>query len=255
MFENSENKKVVLPYDRLNPVIYDNDSGEDVYTDEYLMALTGSGEINLKGIITTHSYAGSMRKSETSYEWCVSVREEIVGKARRSGMKNITDAVRGPSVDLVKPPSGRIEDTVPVYSPAARLIIEEAKLASPEKPLVVVMGGQATAVADAYLMDSSIAGNVILSWLDSGDPYGYNALVDPWSTYIIMSKFRVVHFGYVGLNAAPFVPKQRLAELPYTELRQWMIEKELPSVSLPGEHDYDAHPAISLMRPDYVKGF
>ena len=254
MSEHSKNKTIILPYDRSNPVIYDNDSAEDVYTDEYLMALAGSGDINLRGLITTASYASSMRKSETSFEWGISVRKEIVGKASRSGMKNIPDAVGGPSVDLVRPASGRIEDTVPIGSQGAKLIIEEAKLATPQKPLVIIMGGQATAMADAYLMDNSIVENVVLAWSNRWYPLGYNGMIDIWSTYIIMSKFIVVEFDYGNMNADPYVPKQRLIELPDTELRQWMMEKELPHVSLPGEHDFDVHPAIALMRPDYVTG-
>ena len=32
-----------VPYDRANPVIYDNDGHRDVYTLEYLMALASNG--------------------------------------------------------------------------------------------------------------------------------------------------------------------------------------------------------------------
>ena len=245
----------ILSYDNSNPVIYDNDSHEDMYTDEYLMALASSGDINLKGIITTISYVDAWQKPEVQYESLVNGREELVGIARRSGMKNIPDPIRGPSVALQRPSSGRIEDTILIDSPGSRLIVREAGLASPEKPLVIIMGGQSTAVADAYLLDNSICEKVMIAWfagVGENDLYGYNGWVDPWGTYIIISRFKTVLFGPVW-RIAPFVPKQKLKELPETELSRWMVEMELPHVNLPAEHDYDAQPAIPLMRPDYIK--
>lgn len=244
-----------LPYNKSNPVVYDNDSHEDEYTDEYLMSLASSEDINLKGIITTISYVDAWQKPEIQYNSLVNGREEIAGKARRSGMKNIPNPVRGPSVALLRPLSGRIEDTVPINSLGSRLIVQEAKSASPEKPLVIIMGGQSTSVADAYLLDNSISENIIVAWLageGASDLYGYNGWVDPWGTYIIVARLKTVLFGPV-CPTAPIVPKRRLTELPETELRQWMIEKELPHVNLPAEKAGDAQPAIPLMRPDYVK--
>ena len=41
----------LFPYDRTNPVIYDNDNALDVYTDELVMALASAGEIDLRGMI------------------------------------------------------------------------------------------------------------------------------------------------------------------------------------------------------------
>ena len=249
-------KESLLPYNKTNPVLYDNDSHEDMYTDEYLFALAGSGEIDLRGIITTISFADSWQKPEIQYASLTNGRKELVGKARRSGMKNIPDPADGPSASLVMPASGKIEDTRPLNSPGGRLIAEEAKKADPGKPLVIIMGGQATAVADAYLLDASIVKKVIVAWLigmSEYDTYDYNGWVDPWGTYIILSKFKSVLFNAAGNTAPPYVPKKRLCELPDTELRRWMLEAVLPHVNLPGEHDYDVPPAIPLMRPDYVK--
>ena len=44
-----------------------------------------------------------------------------------------------------------------------------------------------------------------------------------------------------------------LNKLPDTELRRFMIEKELPHVELPGGHDFDAAPAIPLITSEYVR--
>ena len=247
----------MIPYDNSNPVIYDNDSHEDVYTDEYIMALASSGYIDLRGIITTASYVDKWQEPEVQYDLQARGREEIVEIARRSGMKNIPDAVRGPSKRLKKPLSGSIYDTIPIDTPGSRLIVKEAKLASTEKPLVVIMGGQSTVVADAYLLDNSIADKVIVAWLvgegaDGSALYGYNGWADAWGTYIIATKFTVVAFGPDYLNTA-IVPKKRLQELPETELRQYMIKLGLPHVNLPDEKDFDVQPAIALVRQDYIK--
>jgi hypothetical protein len=250
-------RQSILPYDKTNPIIYENDEYADVYTDEYLFALASSGEIDLRGLITTISFTDSWQKPEIQYTNLINGRKELVGKARRSGMRNIPDPTDGPSVSLVRPESGIIEDTKPINTPGSRLIVKEAKKASPEKPLVIIMGGQSTAVADAYLLDNSIIDSVVIAWLvghKDNDMHDYNGWVDPWGTYIIISRFKTVTFGMVGFTA-PVVPKQRLYELPDTELRQYMIEKCLPHVNLPGEHDFDAQPAIPLMRPDYAKNF
>jgi hypothetical protein len=248
-------KETKLPYDKSNPVIYENDSHEDIYTDEYLFALASAGDINLKGIITSTSYKDAWQEREILYGHLVNGRREMVDKARRSGMSNLPDPVNGPTEALVRPVSGRIEDTVPVDSSGSRLIVQEAAKASVEKPLVIIMGGQSTVVADAYLLDPSISEKVIVAWLageSGGHLYGFNGWVDLWGTYILVSKLKTVLFGPV-FEQTPFIPKKRLWELPDTELRQWMIEKELPHVNLPGLKDYDAQPAIPLMRPDYVK--
>jgi hypothetical protein len=245
----------LLPYDKTNPVIYDNDSHEDTYTDEYLLALASSRDIDLRGIITTISFADAWQEPRIQYESLVNGRKELVAKAKRSGMVNIPDPVDGPSVSLQRPVSGIIEDTVPINSPAGRLIVEEAKKTNPEKPLVIIMGGQSTAVADAFLLDPSIADRVVIGWLvgmKENDLHDYNGWVDPWGTYILISRFKTIVFGPVGMQTA-HVPKRRLVELPETELRNFMVEKELPHVNLPAEHDFDAQPAIPLMRPDYVK--
>lgn len=248
---------VDLPYNSTCPIVYDNDSHDDMYTDEYLLALASAGEITLKGMITT---SGGWREPLFPdpvfvFQWPLAGRSEIVGKAWRSGFTNLPTPVAGSGSALLKPSSGLIEDTLPDDTPGARLIVNEAKNASPSQPLVVVMGGPPTTLASAYLLDPSIADNVVLAWLGGGpgenDMQNYNDLVDRWATYIVVHRLRVVLFGPV-FNQAPLVPKSQLTELPNTELRPWMIDKELPNANLPNGFDHDAPPAISLLRPDYV---
>lgn len=248
--------KVELPYDKSCPVIYDNDSAEDMYTDEYLMALASAGEISLRGIIGSSGGWREPRSPDPAviFEHDAILRTAMVAKARRSGMTNIPEPVRGADRALVRPSSGLIEDTMPVDCAGAQLIVREARKASEAKPLVLVMGGVSTVAASMYLVDPSISNRIVLAWMGGvreNEMKNFNDTVDRWATYIVLQRLRIVMFGSVA-DHAPYVPKQQLAELPDTELRQWMIEKELPHVNLPGEHDYDAPPAISLMRGDYI---
>lgn len=263
---------VPLPYDRTHPVIYDNDGTvESGYTDEYVMALASARMIQLRGMVTTCSYAEEKRNPPFSAlpdAKIVRERQELIEKARRSGLRSIPDATAGPTVSLQsrRPVSGRIEDTKPLGSPGSWLIVKEARKATPEKPLVIVMGGQVTAAADAYLLDNSIADKMVLAWLAGNqrsdgtvDSSEYNIGVDAWASYIALERLRVVLFpfridGADQNHFAPHMPKARFGELPDTELRQCMMENRYwrGTYFSVAEYDFDTNPAIPLTRPDYV---
>lgn len=269
-------RAVELPYDNTNSVIYDNDTTVDVYTDDYLMALASAGDINLAGMITTASVAPFNKYvSPERYEQEVADRLQGVAHARNSGFRNIPEPVRGVKGHLRRPSSGKIEDTEPIGSEGSRLIVNEAKKAKSGTPVVIVVGGPLTTVADAYLLDNVIADNVIVAWLANGEGMsGYNGWADPWAGYIVLKKLRLVQFPAGSLkpawqdymvmflhklrlikfsaDATPYVPKSRLATLPDTPLREWMIDKKHYVSDMPGDMDADAPPAISLMRGDYV---
>jgi hypothetical protein len=259
-----------VPYDRASSVIYDNDGAiESGFTDMYVQALASAGIIELRGLVTTCSYGEERRQppyAPLSDADQVRERQELVEKARRSGLRNLPDVSPGPSLSLTRPASGRIEDTVPQATPGSWLIVNEARKATPTRPLVVLMGGQATAVADAYLLDPSIADRVMVAWTAANkrsdgyvDSQEYNASVDPWATFIVFERLRVVIFPFRSDRAentmCAATPKSRLGKLPDTELRQTMIEARWPRAggkySEPG-YDCDGMPAFPFTRPDYV---
>lgn len=250
---------VELPYDNTNPIIYDKDEVINCYMDDYIMALASTGDINLVAMITSSTIQPyNKHVTAQDYERMVVQRAEGVNHARASGLYNIPDPIAGPKRHLEKPPLGRIEDTQPIGAPGSWLIVSEAKKATPEKPLVVVMGGALTVASDAYLLDNSIADKVVVAW-SGGTTDGmedYNGWADAWAACIVLQKLRLVQFP--AFQAVPYVPKSRLFELPATELRQWMINKQhthwkTPDGQLqPGSCDADAPPAISVMRRDYV---
>ena len=243
---------VVLPYDNTNPVIYDNDFTND-YVDWYLMALASAGDIKYLGISTSSSvapYNDHVPAKDLAAH--VVKRREIVRRGRNSGFRHIPDPIPGTKGNLIKPTSGRIEDTKPLGSPGSRRIVEQAGKATPTKPLVVCVGGPLTAVADAYLLDNSIADKVVVAWLDNHNKgmTGFNGWSDGWAAFIVLEKIRLVQFT-VQSRPFPRVTKNRLRTLPDTEAREYMLAIQTDVVAPEG--DADGPPAISLMRPDYVR--
>lgn len=250
---STETAKYVLPYDSTCPVIYDNDETIDAYTDDVIMAYASTGEIKLVGMITSSSVQ-PFNKYVPSGSYLDMHKDRIKGVefARKSGFKNIPNPVFGPNKHLEKPITGWIEDTIPQNTEGSRLIVETAKTVSVEKPLVIVMGGPLTVVADAYLLDQSIADKIVVAWLgDTSEGINsYNGWADPWSAFIVMQKLKMVVFPV--FMHSPFVTKSKLHELPDTLFRQWMIDKYHITARIPDEHDEDAPPMISILRKDYV---
>jgi len=239
-------------YDLRNPVVYDNDEAVDMYTDEYLLALNSLGEIQLKGMITSSPIKPyDQYVTSEDYEGMIAHREQLVASAKASGFADIPNRLRGPMGNLQKPASGRIEDTQPLGAVGSRFIVAEAKKASAQRPLVVVVGAPLTAEADAYLSDPSIADKVIVAWLGGSDRNmcDYNGWADPWAAYIVLQKMRLVQFPL--RMAPPSVPKKQLLGLPASPLTDYMYRKHHPTNGEPGSIDGDGPPAISLMRSDY----
>jgi len=110
----------------------------------------------------TRNEAGARNNAEIS----VSRALEIIDIVGKTGQIEVRPGAPGPMSD----------PATPVESEGARLIIEEAHKASPERPLYLLFGGPLTDIASAWLMDPSISRNVILLWIggqeyDFGHPF------------------------------------------------------------------------------------
>jgi hypothetical protein len=259
-------------------VIYDNDGvwESSGTADFFYYALASQGAIDLRGVITTCT---TRHHEDLDWEWpfppladkgLVSERQTFIEKCRRSGLRNIPDCIAGPSLSLSmkEPDSGVIEDTEPIDNPGSRLIVEEANRCSTEEPLYLCLGGELTAVANAYLLDPSIADKVIIlhtgglrAGKDGHDisAKGCNFAFDGWAAYICTEKFEY-YLMTVGKwedsmdtsynpDGCPVVDRERLYELPNTEIRRTMIEKWWDS----RRTDWDSRPGIFLLRPDYAR--
>ena len=87
-------------------------------------------------------------------------------------MKDKFKVVPGASV-------GMTEIDKPLESEGARLIVEEALKASPDKPLYVCVGGPLTNIASAYLMNPAIGKNIVLLWIGGQEYTELGGIVPP----------------------------------------------------------------------------
>ena len=71
------------------------------------------------------------------------------------------------------------DSTKPVESEGARLIVEEALKATPQRPLYVCVGGPLTDIASAWLMNPEIGKNIILIWIGGQEYQETGAIVPP----------------------------------------------------------------------------
>jgi hypothetical protein len=176
-----------------NPIIYDNDWWFDVFDNNYLWAQASLGKANLRGNIVTRDMWDWDKGYLYPMQQCVDDAEKALKLARDSGLKNIPNATLGSDRVLNRPESGRIEDTTPHPTPGSQLIVAEAKKASPGKPLLVIVGGPQTTVANALLTNPEIAPNLVVFNLMVSS-FNYNGK-DGWSAYIVAKQTRYVDWG------------------------------------------------------------
>ena len=213
-----------LPVDQRNPVIVANDSPTDNWTGEYAMLLANSGGPPLVGIIVNPStYWTDLAASVDGWN-------QMITAARASGLRNIPDATPSPGNPLVRPDDGKIEHTTPNMSAGAKLILNLSQLSLPSRPLVVVTGSRLTDVADAYVMDPSVADRVVVVSALGGPTATGNAMgwpngdLDAWAGWIVGQRFRYIQInGYY--EQAGDVTTASAANLPNNALGAWMAAK------------------------------
>jgi hypothetical protein len=246
----SEAQSGLLPFDQSNHVWYDNDFSND-YLDWYLMAVASSDGVVLRGMTTTSSDPAYFRE--------LAARSLVVANGLASGFHNVPEPLPGTDRALDQPGSGSIEDTVPVVSAGTLALVAAAHEAYAEtgKPLVVCVGGPLTSVASAYLLDPSIAGKVIVSFVDSFDSYlgGYNGWMDPWAAYVVLQRLQLVYFPIFpadGMAPIPRLSKEWILNvLPASPARDHMYALPLDVVN-DSDGDADGMAAVSLLAPHYV---
>lgn len=204
------------------PVIYDNDWWRDVTDQFYLWAHASLGDVDLRGNVVSRDMWNWQGGYQFKMEQSLEDAKRAVGIARRSGMKNIPDPVAGANLAFARPTSGKIEDTKVIRSVGSDLIVAEARKASSEKPLVVFVGGPINTVANAYLIDPSIAECMIVCMTDLR---GYNGK-DKWANHIVATRCRLINYGahiwWPQRPLPPVMPLERFKELPDNELTREM---------------------------------
>ena len=214
-----------LPVDERNPIILDNDAWHDNWQGEYAMLLANKGTTRLLAIIASnsryHPYANDNATGWTN----------MLTAARQSGLKNIPDITTSPGPALVRPSDGVIESTVANNSAGANLIVQLSRqYGLTYRPVVVVTGAALTTVADAYLLDKTVADRVVVvsalgSYADpNGVMNGPNGDLDPWADWIVAQRLRYVQIsGFY--NQFEDVSETEVAALPHREARNGALQR------------------------------
>ena len=164
--------------DQSNPVIYDNDQVVDTPELWYLWLKANRKEVNLVGNVSSLGHAaGSIyekqpilfnRMTET-YNYFKAMGGQYVPAPTLGASRNLTNG-----------------QMTWENNAGSDLYISEAKKASPSKPLVIFVGGQATTVANAVLKDNSIIPNIIVFHVDGFGSSQYNA-IDRWAPEVMIN--------------------------------------------------------------------
>jgi len=221
-----------LPVDERSATIVMNEGALDNWQGEYAALFAASGQLRMVGLIVNASSA------YPSLESNVGGFRQMVTAARDSGMKHLPDVTASVAPALTRPHDDVIEETVPNRSEGARLILQAAaEYATPAHPLALATGGALTDIADAYLLDPSLAQRAVvvasLGRIAGADVYADipNGDLDSWATFIVASRMR-----YVQVNGfydqLQDIPDARLAELPQNPFGQWLAQKRASILNL-----------------------
>ena len=204
----------LLPIDERNPLVVMNDGPNDNWQGEYAVLLASGGGPRLVGIIVNANSDWPDLNANVA-GW-----RALVAAATASGLRDIPDPFASVGAPLVRPASGDIKDTTPNRSEGALFIIAESRRRSlPYRPLVVATGGALTDVADAYVIDPSVAERIVVvsslgSLSRTGAVMGVpNGASDPWADTIVASRMRYVQVS-AYYDQLTDVPPPSLSRLP-----------------------------------------
>ena len=238
-----------LPVDERNPIILTND-GPGNWQGLYAILFSNTGGPPLAGIaINASTYA-------TDLDANVAAWTELVSAARASGLNSVPDPTPSVGPPLVRPSSGNIEDTTPNDSDGAHLIMEvSARQNFPGRPVVIVAGGRLTDIADAYLLDPTVAERVfVIAALGTlsgknGVMGAPNGELDPWADWIVLQHFRYVQVSafYDGTVDLPSAALARLPKNPLCDL----VAAQQPSIT-PTVTRTDQVSLLALAIPQFV---
>ena len=216
----------LLPIDERNPVILYQDDWSADWLGEYAVLLANDGGPPLAGIIVnTSPYWMDLNANASGWS-------NLVTAARASGLKNIPDVTPSAGGPLMRPADGQIDSTVATDSAGAELIVNVSRqLATPGRRVVVVSTTSFTELANAYLLDPTVAERVVVVaaagsyQAPDGVLDGPNGDMDPWADWIVTQRFRFVHVG-TWYDQTGDVTADKLATVPKNELVTWIANKQ-----------------------------
>ncbi len=238
-----------LPVDERNPIVLVNDYPSDNWCGELALLAASAELINLVGIVVnTSEYWPDLDLNRESWQ-------SLLEAARASGLQNVPDMVVGPSPRLSSPGDEEVGSTQPNDSMGARFIVDAANyFGTPDVPLVVVNGGTLTDVADAYLLDPTIAERIVvvaaMGWeSDEGGAVlgGPNGELDTWAGQIVAQRMSFIQVSGFYSHSED-VPDTRASELPDNAFGVWMADK-IDQISNPAAADQVA--LLSVLVPSF----
>lgn len=254
----------VLGTAAVKKVWFDNDEEDDTYTTESVIAAHLAGRLQLVGFSSTAatSTVGSNPTLPDAYfNQDMTDRATLLTEMAQSGWNMSTvpaleTVFKGAFGAVATPRSA----TTRVNHPAAQHLVDAVHAhATASQPLVIICGGQLTVVADAWLLDPTIATKCVVMFV-SGDPSihpggYYNEWADATASIIVHESFTMVHFPATWPNVTqPVVTKAQLLErLPQSPLRVHMNAKTRTGNSLPGDMDGDGNPIVCLLNPGLIR--
>lgn len=235
-------------------VLVDNDlcgDGDGLFHLVHQLLCTSS---DVRGIVGAHVGAqrswnqGQGEAQKNNAEISVSRAKEIVELCGKTGKINIQPGAPTPMAD----------SKTPIASEGAKLIIEEAKKASPERPLYLLFGGPLTDIASAWLMDPSISKNVVLLWI-GGQEYSFG---HPFPPQYNVGRNLVEYNLRLDVNAAKTVFNDSdltIWQIPRDVYRQALysmaeLEEKITPLGKIGEYLSGKLGAFARMADTYVLG-
>jgi hypothetical protein len=237
-----------LPVDERNPLIMINDGWSDNWSGEYAMLLANSGGPPLVGLVVgTSLYWPDLAGNVAGWN-------DMATAGRSSGLKDVPDVTDGSATQLEPPADGRIESTVPIGSAGAKLIVDlSLQLSLPWRPVVLAACTQLTDIADAYLMDPTVADRVVVVALlghsqdQKGLMTGPNGDLDPWADWIVAQRFRYVQISATYNDQTTYdVTEDDVVDLPNNAFGDWMAAKRPNVMRLTNAADQIAVLAVAL---------
>lgn len=236
----------LLPVDERNPIIIFNDSQYDNWQGEYALLMANHGGPELIGIVVnTGTNANNIDDNFAD-------RQKLIAAAQKSGMRKIPPLIKSIGPALIRPKGGDLDATVPNGSEGANFILKESsRVALPYRPLVLVVGGRLTDVADAYLLDPTVTDRVVVvaslgSLTATGAVMGPpNGEMDPWADSIVTARFRLVQISAYYDQTAD-VPASRLSDVPDNAFGDWITTRQPQIWNLPAAADQEGVAAVGI---------
>lgn len=164
---------------------------------------------DIRGIVGGHltgkSNAGFTSRTDQATESC----EKANAVLDLMGMKGKYKVVPGSEQPLAS-------TETPIESEGARLIVEEARKCTKDKPLFVLCGASLTNIACAHLLDPSIDDKVIVVWIGGQEYEGINGYPPPGYSKVEYNLNLSIPAGQVVFNKSTM----RIWQVPRDVYRQ-----------------------------------